>query len=122
MRGAPAPARVSAMHRERNGIRLTSVNVDWLRHATLVEGGPISLGDARPRIQTGGNHVQSRQGYRSALGIAEKLGGRRGNAVKEAQKSLRDVKSIYIKDLSAEVDNGKIVNFRITAKLSFKLE
>lgn len=45
-----------------------------------------------------------------------------GNAVKEAQKSLRDVKSIYIKDLSAEVDNGKIVNFRITAKLSFKLE
>ncbi|VVE53910.1 Calcium dodecin [Pandoraea capi] len=43
-------------------------------------------------------------------------------AVKVAQKSLRDVKSIYVKDFSAEVDNGKIVNYRITAKLSFKLE
>lgn len=43
-------------------------------------------------------------------------------AVKVAQKSLRDVKSVYIKEFSAEVNNGKIVNYRITAKLSFKLE
>lgn len=43
-------------------------------------------------------------------------------AVAAAQKSLRDVKSIYIKDFSAEVADGKIVNYRITAKLSFKLE
>ncbi len=43
-------------------------------------------------------------------------------AVAAAQKSLRDVRSVYIKDLSAEVENGKIVNYRITAKLSFKLE
>ncbi|WP_246171389.1 dodecin family protein [Pandoraea eparura] len=43
-------------------------------------------------------------------------------AVAAAQKSLRDVKSIYIKDFSAEVAEGKIVNYRITAKLSFKLE
>ena len=43
-------------------------------------------------------------------------------AVATAQKSLRDVKSIYIQDLSAEVDKGKIVNYRISAKLSFKLE
>lgn len=43
-------------------------------------------------------------------------------AVSVAQKSLRDVKSLYIKDMSAEVDNGKIVNYRITAKLTFKLE
>ncbi|MFM0511695.1 dodecin family protein [Paraburkholderia sp. RL17-373-BIF-A] len=43
-------------------------------------------------------------------------------AVSVAQKSLRDVRSLYIKDMSAEVDNGKIVNYRITAKLTFKLE
>lgn len=43
-------------------------------------------------------------------------------AVSVAQKSLRDVRSLYIKDMSAEVDHGKIVNYRITAKLTFKLE
>jgi dodecin len=43
-------------------------------------------------------------------------------AVSVAQKSLRDVRSLYIKDMSAEVDNGKIVNYRTTAKLTFKLE
>ncbi|WP_246181786.1 dodecin family protein [Pandoraea cepalis] len=43
-------------------------------------------------------------------------------AVAAAQKSLRDIKSIYIEDFSAEVVDGKIINYRITAKLSFKLE
>ncbi|VVE58867.1 dodecin family protein [Pandoraea sputorum] len=43
-------------------------------------------------------------------------------ALKVAQKSLREVKSLYIKDFSVEVDNGKVVNYRIAAKLSFRLE
>ncbi|WP_277048472.1 dodecin domain-containing protein [Caballeronia mineralivorans] len=29
---------------------------------------------------------------------------------------------LYVKDMSAEVDNVKIVNYRISAKLTFKLE
>jgi hypothetical protein len=29
---------------------------------------------------------------------------------------------LYAKDMSAEVDNVKIVNYRISAKLTFKLE
>jgi flavin-binding protein dodecin len=29
---------------------------------------------------------------------------------------------LYVKDMSAEVDNGKIVNYRISAQRTFKLE
>jgi flavin-binding protein dodecin len=43
-------------------------------------------------------------------------------AVAEASKSLREIKSLYVKEMSAEVDNGQIVNYRLNAKVSFKLE
>ena len=43
-------------------------------------------------------------------------------AVEEASRTLRHVRSIYIKDMQAKVENGKISEYRITAKLSFDLE
>lgn len=43
-------------------------------------------------------------------------------AVAKAGKTLHNVKSIYIKDHSAKVENGKIVSFRINAKVSFVLD
>ena len=43
-------------------------------------------------------------------------------AVKEASKTVRNVKSIYIQDLEATVDNGRITHYRINAKVSFVLE
>ena len=43
-------------------------------------------------------------------------------AVNEASKSIRNIKSIYIKEHSASVENNKIVEYRITAKLSFELD
>ncbi|HEV3099266.1 MAG TPA: dodecin family protein [Candidatus Udaeobacter sp.] len=43
-------------------------------------------------------------------------------AVKEAAKTLRNVRSIYIKEFTAEVDDGKVTNFRINAKVTFDLE
>jgi flavin-binding protein dodecin len=43
-------------------------------------------------------------------------------AVNEATKTLRNIRSIYIKEFSAEVDNGKISNYRINAKVTFDLE
>jgi dodecin len=43
-------------------------------------------------------------------------------AVAKASKSLHNVKSIYIKDHSAAVENGKITSYRITAKVSFVLD
>jgi flavin-binding protein dodecin len=43
-------------------------------------------------------------------------------AVKEATKTLRNIRSIYVKEFTAEVDDGKITNYRINAKVTFDLE
>lgn len=44
-------------------------------------------------------------------------------AVLEASKTLKHIKSIYIKEHSATVNaNNKITEYRITANLSFELE
>ncbi len=44
------------------------------------------------------------------------------NAVAKAGKTLKGIKSIYIKDHSAEVTKNKITEYRITAKISFQLD
>ncbi|MDQ3625009.1 MAG: dodecin family protein [Verrucomicrobiota bacterium] len=44
------------------------------------------------------------------------------NALNEAKKTLRNIRSIYIKDLEAKVENDEIVEFRINAKISFDLD
>ena len=44
------------------------------------------------------------------------------NAVREAGKTVRNIKSVYIKDFEATVDGDRIVNYRINAKISFMLE
>lgn len=43
-------------------------------------------------------------------------------AVARASKSLHGVKSIYIKNFEAKVEDGKIVKYRINANLTFKLD
>ncbi len=43
-------------------------------------------------------------------------------AVSEASKTLRNIRSIYLKEVEAEVKDGKITQFRINAKISFDLE
>jgi dodecin len=43
-------------------------------------------------------------------------------AVEEASKTLRNIRSIYVKEFTAEVENGKITNYRINAKVTFDLE
>ena len=40
----------------------------------------------------------------------------------EASKTLRNIRSIYIKEFTAEVENGKVNNYRINAKVTFDLE
>jgi dodecin len=44
------------------------------------------------------------------------------NAVKEASKSLRGIKSVNISNQSATVENGKIVEYRVNCKMSFEIE
>jgi flavin-binding protein dodecin len=43
-------------------------------------------------------------------------------AINEASKTVKNIRSIYIKDHSAQVANNKIVGYRITAKVSFEVE
>ena len=44
------------------------------------------------------------------------------NAVDQAAKSVHGTKSIYIKVMEASVEDGKINQYRINAKISFTLE
>jgi flavin-binding protein dodecin len=44
------------------------------------------------------------------------------NALNEAKKSLRNIRSLYIKNFEAKVENDKIVEYRINAKIAFELE
>lgn len=44
------------------------------------------------------------------------------NAVSQASNSVRNVKSIYIKEMNAVVENGKISSYRVNAKISFVLD
>jgi len=44
------------------------------------------------------------------------------SAVRIASKSVRNVKSIWVDNFSAVVENGKIVKYRVDGKISFLLE
>lgn len=41
------------------------------------------------------------------------------NAVQEASKSVDNIKSIYVKEMNGNVDQGKITSFAVNAKISF---
>lgn len=43
-------------------------------------------------------------------------------ALREAAKTVRNIKSIYVKEMQAIVENDQIVKYRINAKVSFSLE
>jgi hypothetical protein len=43
-------------------------------------------------------------------------------AVERAAKTLKNIRSIYIKNFEAKVDGKKIVRFRVNAKISFLME
>lgn len=43
-------------------------------------------------------------------------------AVQRAAQTLHNIKSIYIKNFEAKVENNKIVMYRINAKVSFLLD
>ena len=43
-------------------------------------------------------------------------------AVSKASKTLKNIKSVYVQDQSATVENGTVKEFRINLKLTFELE
>ena len=40
-------------------------------------------------------------------------------AIKEASKSIKNIKSIYVENMEAKVEKNKIIKYRINAKISF---
>lgn len=43
-------------------------------------------------------------------------------AVDQAGKTIRNIKSVYVKDFQAKVDNNKITQYRVTAKVTFVID
>ncbi len=44
------------------------------------------------------------------------------NALKEASKSVKNIKSIYVKEMTAKVENNQITSFGVNAKISFEID
>lgn len=44
------------------------------------------------------------------------------NAVVQAAKTIKHIKSIYVKDFQAKVENDQIVSYGVNAKISFEVE
>ncbi|BCR06264.1 hypothetical protein DESUT3_33330 [Desulfuromonas versatilis] len=45
-----------------------------------------------------------------------------GSALKEAAKTVDNIRSIYIQDIQAIVENNQIVKYRVNAKLTFVIK
>ena len=43
-------------------------------------------------------------------------------AVSKAAESVRNIKSVYVKEMSGQVENGKITSYRVNAKITFQLD
>ncbi len=44
------------------------------------------------------------------------------NALSEASKTVKNIKSIYVKEMTVDVDNNQITAYRVNAKVSFVIE
>ncbi|MRI02462.1 dodecin domain-containing protein [Kriegella sp. EG-1] len=44
------------------------------------------------------------------------------NAVAQASKSVKNIKSVYINEQSATVKDGKMDNFRVNVKITFEVK
>ena len=44
------------------------------------------------------------------------------NAIRETSKSVQNIRSIYIKEMKAQVENNQIVSYGVIAKISFAVE
>jgi flavin-binding protein dodecin len=44
------------------------------------------------------------------------------SVVQEAAKTLRNIRSVYVKEFTVAVDNDKVVSYRVNAKVTFEME
>ncbi|MDO1502449.1 dodecin family protein [Winogradskyella maritima] len=43
-------------------------------------------------------------------------------AVKQASESVKNIKSVYVREQSAVVENGEVKEFRVNVKLTFEVK
>jgi len=43
------------------------------------------------------------------------------NAVKEASKTVKDIRSVYVQDMTCTVKDGKVDEFRVNVKITFSV-
>ena len=56
--------------------------------------------------------AQSEKGWEDATQVA----------LREAARTIRDIKSIYVKDFQAIVENDRITQYRVNVKVSFTVQ
>ena len=44
------------------------------------------------------------------------------NAVREASRTLRNIRSLYVQEMTAAVENGRITSYRLNSKVTLELE
>lgn len=44
------------------------------------------------------------------------------SAAKEASKTLKNVRSVYVEGIQGLVENGKVTSYRVNAKVTFVIE
>lgn len=44
------------------------------------------------------------------------------NTISIASKTVRNIKSVYVQDIQAKVENNKVVAYRVDTKVSFVLD
>jgi len=44
------------------------------------------------------------------------------NVVTEAAKTLRNIRSVYVKEFTVAVENDKVASYRVNAKVTFEME
>jgi dodecin len=44
------------------------------------------------------------------------------SAAKEASKTLKNVRSVYVEGIQGLVENGRVTSFRVNAKVTFVIE
>lgn len=44
------------------------------------------------------------------------------NAIEDASKTVQNIKSVYVKDFQAIVENNKVTKYRVNVKVSFAVE
>ena len=44
------------------------------------------------------------------------------NALDEASKTVKNIKSIYVKEMNANVENNQITTYGVNAKISFEID